>query len=636
MKIVPPLLAALCAALYPAAIQAEDNALKSIETISIIGSRSPVDKSTLAGSVSFISAETIAASGAITVPDLLRTFASVNLSQSGPSGSLTEIRFRGSESNHILVLIDGVEINDIAQGGLVDFAHILVSDIERIELLRGPQSALWGSSAISGVISISTKKAQLSGQHNFLSNVGFGTQSSKQIGMSYKTKRNDLSVSANISHYATGGDNIARVGSENDGYENTSFNTNISYQASVLHKLTFNARFVDFDTEFDSIDFVNTGLPTDADNHSDGRQLSALLRWDFNPLESIWSQSISYQMNRSASDNFSNTNFSGGTIGKTQRLNWINYLNLGDKDFLNIGLDAVKEDFVQSGPVVFGDPNQQQENQTISILSDAQFELTHDFYTSFSVRTDSSTEFDSANSFRVGLNYNFSENFKAFISRGKAIKNPTFTERFGFFAGTFIGNSALQPESSYASEFGFVFNGFTQLQLEMTYFKTKLQNEINGFVFDASTAAFTAQNIDETSNREGFELSLDGTLDRVSWQASYAYLEAKAPSEIELRRARHSGSASLNYALNLRSNLYLQADYSGSKQDRFFPPFPSPSQIVGLAPYWLISANYQYQFNSKLKLNMRVDNFLNKRFEDIVGFVGQSRRVSLNLQYQLN
>ena len=125
MKIKTPLLAAIFAASYSISTFAfEQN--QSIETISIVGSRAPVDKSTLAGSVSFINAASIEASGAASVSDLLRSFASINISQSGPTGTLTEVRFRGSESNHILVLIDGVEINDIGQ----QVADIIHNDLE--------------------------------------------------------------------------------------------------------------------------------------------------------------------------------------------------------------------------------------------------------------------------------------------------------------------------------------------------------------------------------------------------------------------------------------------------------------------------------------------------------------------------
>ena len=635
MKIKLTLLVAIFAASYSTSTEAfEQN--QSIETISIIGSRAPVDKSTLAGSVSIINAETIEASGAATVTDLLRSFASINISQSGPTGTLTEIRFRGSESNHILVLVDGVEINDIGQGGLVNFAHLLVSDIERIELLRGPQSALWGSSAVSGVISITSKKAEVSGQHKLSANLGIGTQAIRQLGVNYKVRQDGFSLSANLNHLKTDGENISRQGSEEDGYRNTSFNTNITYQVNKEHNLTFNIRLVDFFTEFDAIDFANTGLPVDADNYSNGKQLNALLRWDFTPVDSIWSQSLSYQLNRFASDSFSNDVFSGGTVGKTQRVNWINYINLGANDFINVGLDSVKEDFEQSGPNLFGNPNQTQDNQTISVLSDGQYEVAKKLYVSYSIRADKSDEFDDANSFRLGLSYNFSKQLKAFVSRGKAVKNPTFTERFGFFPGTFAGNSKLVPESSYANEIGLVYNLSGRFNAELTHFDTKLENEINGFVFDPATGAFTAQNIDDTSTRKGLELSIYGDWRDISWSASFAYLDAQAPTEVELRRARHSASTTINYALSKISNIYFQADYTGSKQDRFFPPFPNPSQIVGLDPYWLISANYQYQYSEKIAVGLRVDNLLNEGVEDVFGFVGQSRKIVVNMRYQLN
>jgi vitamin B12 transporter len=512
----------------------------------------------------------------------------------------------------------------------------LVSDIERIELLRGPQSALWGSSAVSGVISITSKKAVISGQHKLSANIGLGTQATRQVGVSYKTRQDGLSLSANLHHLKTDGENVSRQGSEEDGYRNTSFNTNVAYQANQEHKLVFNVRLVDFVTDFDAIDFVNTGLPADADNYSKGKQFSALLRWDFTPSKGIWSQSLSYQLNRFASDSFSSDLFSGGTVGKTQRLNWINYIDLGANDFINVGLDSVIEDFEQSGPIVFGDPNQTQDNQTISVLSDGQYEVAKDLYASYSARADQSDEFDDANSFRLGLSYNFTDQLKVFVSRGKAVKNPSFTERFGFFPGTFTGNSGLLPESSYANEIGLIYSLSSRFTAELTHFDTKLENEINGFVFDPATSAFTAQNIDETSTRRGLEFSLYGDWKDITWSANYAYLEAKAPTELELRRARHSGSTTINYALNKNSNLYFQADYTGSKQDRFFPPFPNSSEIVGLSPYWLVSANYQYKYNENLDFGLRVDNFLNEGFEDVFGFVGQSRKIVVNMQYQLN
>ena len=635
MKTKLTLLAALIAASPAVYSQLDSN----VETISVLGSRAAVDQRTLAGSVSFLDADAIDASGASTVVELLRTFAGVNVSQSGPTGTLSELRFRGSESNHILVLIDGVEINDIGQGGLVDFAHIVVADIERIELLRGPQSALWGTSAVSGVISITTKRASEAQQLS--ANITAGTQSTKELGLAYRTKREKLSFGLNLNHLSTDGDNISRNGNEDDGYRNTSLSAKLHYDLNDAHQLTSNLRLVEYTSAFDAVDFATTGLPTDADNISEGNQLNYLFRWLHAPSAKLWSQSLTYQLSRNESKNYSQDVFTGSTFGETQRLAWIHYIdfsqghNTGD-NFLNVGLDAVEEDFRQAGPIGFGDPNQSQSNTTISMLADGQLGLGESFHVSSSLRRDNSEEFEDVTSFRLGLSWQVKDDFKVFVSRGKAIKNPSFTERFGFFPGTFQGNTNLRPESSYSNEVGLAYSPSELFSMQLTHFSTELEDEINGFVFDPATGAFTADNMDETSTREGLELSLKGYLDNFSWSASYAYLDAKAPTEIELRRARHTGSLVADYAINDTNNLYIQGDYTGSKLDRFFPPFPASAEIVELGAYWLVSANYSYKISEHLNLNLRAENLLNEVYEDVFGFVGQKRRITLNVRYQLN
>jgi vitamin B12 transporter len=627
---------------FSSSLLAQDTQSSDIEKISITGSRAPIDKATLAGSVSFIDEATINASGATTLPDLLRTFASVNVSQSGPTGTLTELRFRGSESNHILVLVDGVEINDIAQGGLVNFAHLLVSDIQEIELLRGPQSALWGTSAVSGVISITTKQAN-DGQ-KVTARVGLGNLSTQEFGLGYSQRNDGLAFSANLSHFTTDGDNISRDGNEDDGYKNTTIGANLRYIINDENKITATARYVDFESEFDAVDFFTTGLPIDADNTTEGDTLSSLLRWEYQPVDSIWSHSAAYQLSRNTNDNFSSGEFSGGSVGETQRLTFLNFFDLSQfghtntnaNNFINVGFDAVKEDFEQSGPIGFGDPNQEQSNTTYSLLTDGQYAIFDNTYLSASLRRDNSDEFEDANSFRLGVSRQISDDFKVFVSRGKAIKNPSFTERFGFFADTFIGNPDLIPESSFSNEIGIEYNLLDGIQTQLTYFDTELRNEINGFVFDPDTGGFTADNIDELSTREGVEFSASGSISELRWNVSYAYLDSQAPAEVELRRARHTGSVSLQYQIADGQSLYLQGDYSGTKQDRFFPPFPQAAEVVTLDAYWLVSANYSVTVFDNAKLNVRVENLLDEGYEDVFGFVGQPRRVSANFQYQWN
>jgi len=272
------------------------------------------------------------------------------------------------------------------------------------------------------------------------------------------------------------------------------------------------------------------------------------------------------------------------------------------------------------------------QSDSVSFITDFSQSITKQLSTSASYRYDNNEEFKNAESYRIGLNYQVNERIRTFVSYAKAVKNPSFTERFGFFPGTFLGNADLQPESSRSVEWGSDAN-WQDYQTNIALFSASLDNEILGFVFDPDSGLFTAQNSAEESLRDGAEIELTRTVKQFRWALSYAYLDATEADSVELRRARHSGSAWLSYEIDRQHQIYVQADYTGTRADRFFPPFPQPSQVLKLENYWLISANYRYQFNPNAAVAVRLSNALNEQYEDIIGFSGESRRVMFNLSY---
>jgi vitamin B12 transporter len=605
------------------------NLSEPVESVSITGARTPLSNQFVAGALSVIDSAHIKASGALTLSDLLRTLPSVNISQSGPVGTLTEIRFRGSESNHVLVMLDGVEINDLGQGGLIDLSHLMLANISRIEVLRGPQSALWGSSAVAGIISITSKTPD--NAHGGGIGVSYGNKHTSQLQSTVSGSPGKWQYSVSASHLDTEGENIAREGDESDGYENTTAYAKLAYGFSPINRITSNIRAVDYTSDFDSTNF-STGLIADADNQSKGEQLSLGLTWDFSVKDSFWSQQLSYQYSEQENKNFSSAVFSGSTKGEKQRVVY-NHNFRFSRGHINVGSEAVDQTFTQKGPVVFGDPNQRQSSSTLSFIADTHQAINKALSLTASYRYDNNDEFENADSYRVGVNYRLSENVRSFISYGEAIKNPTFTERFGFFPGTFLGNPELEPESSASLEVG-IAGSWQGYQYHLSWYQAELENEILGFVFDAETSLFTAQNAQQESKREGIEIEVSQALKRWRWAISYAYLDATQANSVELRRARHSGSAWLAYDITNTHSLYLQADYTGARSDRFFPPFPEPSQILVLDNYWLVSANYSYVVNQNITASLRMSNALNTGFEDVVGFSGESRRVLASLAYR--
>jgi len=632
MKIQIALLLAAVLSSLPTNTFAQQN---EIETISIAGTHAPISVGQIAGAVTIIDEASIKASGAIGITDLLRTVAGVNIGQTGPGGSLTEVRFRGSESNHIMVLVDGIAINDVGQGGLTDFSHLLLANIARIEILRGPQSAIWGSNAIAGVISITTKQTD-SNTVQSGATVYLGTYSTFGASANASQQIDKLGFYVNASTHKSKGENISRDGAEKDAYSNTDISGGLNYRFNDKNKLSFVARLLNFTADADGYNFA-TGLVSDNNAVAKGEQLSVGVNWHFAPStsgkqQSIYSQLVSVQYSTQATDNFTDKVFGRSSQGEKLRLLWTNRFQFATNKSINIGLEGTTEDFQQRGATPENEANQNQTNDTFSFVTDGLYGLSDKLSLSASYRYDNNQDFNNAGSYRLGATYAVNTNWRFFVSQGKAIKNPTFVERFGFFPNSFLGNAELTPEQQKSTEAGFE-GSFDSTSLQISWFDAKLDNEILGFVFDPDSGQFTAQNAMEKSERQGFEISAQGQIEKISWQAQYSYLDASQGNAVELRRSRHTGSVSSTYTVDQHHKLYIQADYSGTKFDRFFPPYPQASQVVTLDSYWLVSANYLYTHNDKISVNLRLSNLLDEEYEDVFGYNTESSRALLSLKY---
>ncbi len=625
----------------------------SIETISITAERHPLFIHEHTGASTIINNESIINSGASNLSELLRNVAGVTISQAGAYGSLSELRFRGSESNHIMVLIDGIEVNDIGQGGLVDLSHILLSNVVRIEVLKGPQSALLGSNAMSGIINIIThdnhKAADIT--------IGYGNQNTRQFSgriNNIGSGTSPLQFSLNAQYIDTDGENSSRNGNEKDGYKNHNVAGKLSYIRDQNNKVSLTARFMNYRNDFDANDY-NTGLLRDANNHSKGQQQTFGLQWRYSPYYgayqnnqkynstkgyentsngkavAAWSQFIQLHFTKNDTSNFADNIFSNSTKGEKLRLFWNHNIALFDFFSLNIGAEGIKESFEQRGLISFADPNQNQEQSSRSLVLSSLYQLSSSFSVDANYRFDNNSEFKDATSHQVTINYQINEHWRLFLSTGKAIKNPTFTERFGFFPESFIGNAALKPEHQKSKEMGIKAN-FERFSMSTNVFSSSLKDEIQGFVFDENSGLFTAQNSEGESTRNGLEIELNTSLSKLELRAQYTYLNAKEQEALELRRPKHTGSITLDYPINDSQHLYFQFDYVGTRFDRFFPPFPEPSQTVALSSYWLTAVNYRWQVSDNTNVKFRVDNAFNSKYEDVFGYSGQSLRYTLSLQ----
>ncbi|WP_102797617.1 TonB-dependent receptor domain-containing protein [Bowmanella denitrificans] len=612
-----------------------------IETISVIGARQPIELSRLSASVSVIDRAEIENSGAISLSDLLRGLPGVSISQDGVKGSQTQVRLRGSEANHVLVLVDGVEVNDLGADGGVNFAHLNLDNVQRIELLRGPQSALWGSAAVGGVISITTREAQ--GKLQGSSKLEVGQDSSKRLAGSLQGQSESLSYALAANHFSTKGQNIARTGEERDGYRNNEVSAKLGWLLSDASKVLLQYRNLDTFNEYDGSDYT-TGLSTDADNFTHGRFASGKLEWHFAPANSAWSQTLGVQHSRNNSINYSPA-FGGDAQyqqsevdSNKQRWFWQNNLSYGQANRASLVLEHVNEDFEQIAQAQsWGDPNQQQDNHTNSIAADILHQLNDSLTLTASVRHDNNQIFDDALTYRIGGTFDISAEYSLFVSHGKAVKNPSFIERFGYTPASFIGNSHLEPEESSSSEVGLRANLSAGWQTELSIYHTDLENEINGYVFDTELGGATAKNIVGESARDGLEWQLSGQLANLSVDLSYSYLDAREEdgqtNKIEVRRARHSANLVLNYPFfDNKANIYLQANYQGTRQDDFFATFPATR--VALSAATIVNAALTFRPDQHWTFAVRAENLFDHEYEEVVGYQRQGRTAYLSAGYQ--
>ncbi|MBN7825742.1 TonB-dependent receptor domain-containing protein [Bowmanella dokdonensis] len=613
-----------------------------IEIISVLGARLPVSVAQLGASVSVIERAQIENSGAINVADLLRSQAGVHISQDGVKGAQTQLRLRGSEANHVLVLVDGVEINDLNDGA-VNFAHLNLANVQRIEILRGPQSALWGSGAVGGVINISTR----SGKNGYAGGgeAEWGQNASQRLAASLRGGTDQINFALAASHFSTDGENISRQGDERDGTRNNELSASLNWQVGDENEIKAQYRHLDFFNQFDGTDFV-TGLPADADSFTHGQQGSGKLEWHYRPVGSDWSQAVGMHYSRNQSENFTPGFDAQSAYDVTevdsdkQRWFWQNSLNYAPGSQASLVFEHVSESFEQVGQAApWGDPNQQQDNDSQSAVADLVHRLGRDVSINASLRYDDNDLFDDAMTYRLGLSYQLLSSLSLFVSQGKAIKNPTFIERFGYTPTSFIGNPDLEPEQSVSTELGARLQLPGGWQSSLSVYQAELEDEINGYYFDPALGGPTAINIEGESERRGLEWQVSGRFYDLQLAFNYNYLDAReGEGELatpEVRRARHGADLTLNYVfMDDMANLYLQANYQGTREDDFFPPPTYARTRVDLGAVTVINATFNYRWDQHWQLTVRAENLFDEEYEEVLGYRRQGRTAYLGASYQ--
>ena len=509
----------------------------------------------------------------------------------------------------------------------MSFAGSILStgSIERIEVVRGPQSSLWGSDAVAAVVHIITRSGSDSPYASAYAEGGSNTTGN--IGLNGGTVAGNWRIGGGIEYLDTAGQNISRSGSEKDGSDLTTASLTAAYDRNRSLQFDIAARFVDAYSQFDPVDFVTTGLPTDADVATDTSQVYLQAGTRLSTLDGRITHGLRAHYFETTNDNSTHGVKESSTASDRLHFAYQADIQAGESR-LAVALEHEQTNFEQRGEVIFGDPNQDQAFDITSIIADMQGSAFERLSWFVSARFDDNSDFDDALTGRLSLSYAVGDATTIRASVGSGQKNPTFTERFGFFPGQFVGNPELKPERAISYEMGVDQRLLdNRLFLQLSLFQSDLEDEINGFVFDPVTFLSTADNRAGDSNRNGVEVAANWIVsEQLTVAAAYTYTDSNAEDasgvEVrELRRPRHTGSISTAYRFAAeRAEISVTADYSGESSDQFFPPFPDPSEIVTLDDFWLVDMNANFRVSPRTSLFVRATNLLDEDYEQVYGY----------------
>lgn len=558
------------------------------------------------------------------VSDILRDIPGVSVSRSGTVGGLTAVRMRGAEGNHTLVLIDGLDASDPVQGEF-DFSALIADEVARVEVLRGQQSALYGSDAIGGVIHYQTLSgAAAPGIGGRVEAGSFGSLASA-VRIAGVEDGFDYAVSGSFA--STDGVPTSRFGTRELGAENAAVSGRFTYDVSENFRLRAVARYVNTEADFNSADFNFTsptyGLIIDGTGHYEYEAAYGLIAADLSFLDGAWDHSLTLQGADTERDTFEGGAITYGSYkGSRVKLSYVTAYEFttGDVSHTITGaVDHKVEKYTNKFPQ---SPFQRAEQEIENTGFVAQYTglIGENIGLGAAIRYDENDLFKNATTYRLQASYKFDFGLRLHAAGGTGIKNPTFTELYGYDPGSFEGNPNLRPERSEGWEIGLEYTFLDEAaRIDVTYFNSTLEDEIRS-TFPPPTYIETPVNLLTESEQRGVEVSAQALISE-GWRvfATYTYVDAEENGLQEIRRAPHSGSVNVSYVDpgDLFSGT-LTVRRNGEMDDTYFSALGS--QRVTLDAFTLVNLAGDVRVSDDVRVYARIENLFDEEYEEVFSY----------------
>ena len=562
--------------------------------------------------------------GQSSLRDVLAQQPGIQMANNGSYRSTTGLFLRGASTSQTIILIDGIRVGSATSGG-ASLENIPLARIERIEILRGAASALYGPDAVGGVVQIFTREPAEGLAVS--ANVGVGSDGQRQAGASIRGSSGVIGYSFGVSREKASGITVITnpaSGSFNpdaDGFESTSADARITAKFNNQHSLTLSLLHSDTDLQFDGTPFPNplglTKLTSDA--HSRPRINNASAKW-----EAQWLPQWKSTLTLGTSEDKSISNYyrmSDGAFGGTSRFNtdhrqltWQNDITF-DKDVLSLMLENRSEEVDSSTNYTV---------KTRDVRSTmASYAFNRQSWNALAVvRHDNNSQFGGFNSWSASGGYRVTETLRAVASVGTSFQAPSFNQLY--FPG--FGNAALQPQENRAREIGLRYQQGSLSMGAVVY-----HNDIKGFILPATNVQSS------TSVLRGATLSTELQADQTSYALSYDYADPRSFSTVAasnnlrlVRIARNVLNARVSQRMG-EATVFGEIKLSGNRQDNNLA-FTGRDTLAG---YGLLNIGVDWKIQKNLSLLARVNNLTDKQYTLAIPYSTLGRNAFVSLAWDM-
>ena len=601
--------------------------------IVVTASRLPAPVEDSAASASIVGEKRLERLSEPAIVSYLRLLPSTSVATGGPAGSFTQVRIRGSEANHSLLFIDGIRANDPAAGNEPRFELLNADIASRIELVRGPQSALWGSEAIGGVVAVDGEAATATGASATVEGGSFGFRRAAGSA-SYGSETFGMALA--VAHQSAGGIDSFNGSGDRDGFTSNVARGLARWSPVEKLALTASGFWLAGRSDYDGTDPF-TFFRADTLDRTRNRLSAGRLGVAYGAGDDAWQAKASGSLLNSRNRNL----LDGSEINESEGRRSVidaevaHRFSSGSVDHAVIVAGSTERERFATADVAFGGfSNQQRSRQHLALTGEWRVTWSDRVITDLAVRRDAFNRFRDATSVRGSALVKVSETISLAASYGEGIAQPTFFDLYGFFPGSFVGNPSLMPESSRGFEASVRFQQ-GDFSASLTGYRQRLRDEIVG-TYDPGTFLSSAANAEGTSKRQGVEVEAGWNLgEALRLAGTYSYLDASEPALVghlrEVRRPKHSGSVTLDGTRG-KFSYGGSIAYVGRRVDTDFDLF----QRVSLSPYWLAGARIAYAVRPGVEIFGRVANAFDDDYQDVVGYRTEGRSAYAGLRLAID